>query len=152
MIRLFKILIERIKRLFIRKKPSLDGSEETHWVDHIYDTTFPGHKAGPGGWCNVHGFREGSDSSGWTYWVGYDYRWMGIRVQDLVIKCKSKSIYDKYIGWGSENWLVHNRAMEDKSLYSRWGDEVETEFIFRWGDDDKSFNVRFSGDVYGIEK
>ena len=58
----------------------------------------------------------------------------------------------KYINWGKESWLVHNRIQQDPALWTRNGDDVETEFTFRWGDDDKSFNIRFSGDYYGIEK
>ena len=82
MIRALKVLFERIKRLFKKKpsKPLLGSSEETHWVEPIYDATLPGHKSGAGGWVNVWGFREGCEGN-WTYWVGYDYRWMGIRTQ-----------------------------------------------------------------------
>lgn len=153
MIQALKVLFERIKSLFMKKpsKPLLKSSEETHWVEPIYDATLPGHKAGAGGWVNVWGFREGGEGN-WTYWVGYDYRWMGIRTQDLLVRCRSKSIYDKYIRWGTESWLVHNRIQEDPALWTRNGDDVETEFTFRWGDDDKSFNIRLSGDYYGIEK
>ena len=147
--KLLKLLFWKIARLFKKKK--LDSTEQTHWVHHIYDTTFPAHKAAAGGWVNVHGFKEGSEGN-WIYWVGFDHRSFGIRVQDEVIKCKTEEMYDKYIGYGPNNWEIHNAMKRDPKLNTRSGDEVETEFIFRWGDEDKSFNVRFSLDQYGEEK
>ena len=58
MIKVLKILWSKIKSLFMGKKPSLGSSEQTHWVNHIYDQT----RWWPDGqihWANIHGFDEG---------------------------------------------------------------------------------------------
>lgn len=98
-------------------------------------------------WGNVHGFDEGP---GQVYWVGVDIRTFGIRTTDYVIKCKNKSTYDEYINMPVEDML--HKMRNDSRLDYKYGDDVEIEFIFRWGDEDKSFNVRFATDSYAEEK
>lgn len=142
--KLLKLLLERIKRLF--KKPMLTSREEEHWVNHIYDET----KLWPDGhvhWCNVHGFDEGPGS---TYWVGFDFRYMGIRIEDYVIRCKNKTTYDEYINAYVEDVLKKLRS--DSRLNVHDGDNVEVEFVFKWTDNNKFFNVRFASDKYAEEK
>lgn len=131
------------------KKLILKSTEQTHWVNHTYDetVTWP-NKALM--WCNVHGFEEGS---GAIYWVGLDIRSFGIRVADYVIKCKNKATYDKYIYKATHDMEdVLSTMKSDSNLNLIAGDDVETKFIFRWGDEDKSFNVRLFGDWYAEEK
>ena len=88
-------------------------------------------------WGNVHGFDEGP---GQVYWVGVDIRTFGIRTTDYVIN----------INMPVEDML--HKMRNDSRLDYKYGDDVEIEFIFRWGDEDKSFNVRFATDSYAEEK
>lgn len=142
--------LERFFDLFTRAKALKGSREEVHWVNHTHDEFCP--PPSPAiAWANLHGFDEGP---GVTYWVGLDCRNFGIRSVDYVIKCKTKAMYDKYIGIagrdGSSAFL--QAALHDSALNVRRGDDVNVEFVFKWADDDKSFNVRLSGDLYGEEK
>lgn len=134
---------------FFRKYRKYNSIEQTHWVYHIYDktVTWP-NKALM--WCNVHGFNEGPDT---IYWVGLDIRSFGIRVADYVIKCKNKSTYDKWISMATDDMPSVLSAMKhDPGLNVINGDDIEVEFVFRWSDEEKSFNVHLGGDWYAEEK
>ena len=125
------------------------SAEQTHWVNHIYDETvvWPNKAAM---WCNVHGFDEGPGS---TYWIGLDFRSFGIRTADYIIKCKNKKTYDRYIYEANHNIEgILNSMKYNPDLRTVSGDNVNTEFIFRWGDDDKSFNLHLGWDCYSEEK
>ncbi len=131
------------------EKPTVDSSEQTHWVNHIYDETV----SWPNGalmWANVHGFDEGP---GQTYWIGVDVRSFGFRAADYVVKCKNKSTYDDflYTAWhDTEKFL--SKMREDSRVNCKRGSDVNIEFIFRWSDDDKTFDVHLSTDDYAEEK
>ena len=142
--KLLKVLFAKIKRLF--KKQKLTSVDQEHWVYHTYDQTkfWPNSAAM---WANVHGFEEGP---GQVYWVGVDVRSFGIRVADFVIKCKNKATADEYLNMPAEN--VQTVMKYDSRLNYRDGDDVEIKFIFKWSDEDKSFNVRFGTDAYAEEK
>lgn len=150
---LLKLLIEKVKRLFTKKENKILGSrEEVHWINHIHDETVSvGGKWGTMQWANLHGFDEGP---GVTYYVGLDCRCWGIRIADYVIKCKTKAMYDKYI-----DIAVHKdasdflqAALHDSALNVRRGGDVGVEFIFKWGGEEKTFDVHLAGDLYGEEK
>ena len=101
-------------------------------------------------WCNVHGFDEGPGS---TYWVGLDFRSFGLRVADYIIKCKNKSTYDKWINIAShdiENILSIMKYASELNVTN--GDDVNIEYIFRWGEEEKSFNLHLEVDWYAEEK
>ena len=146
-----------IKRFFAKlfgKKGAkeLGSTEQTHWVNHIHDETVSvGGNWGTAQWANLHGFDEGP---GATYWVGLDCRCWGIRMADYVVKCKNKATYDKYIDIavhkGASDFL--QAVLHDDALNVRRGGDVGIEFIFRWGGEDKSFDVRLAGDAFGEEK
>ena len=145
--KLLKILFQRIKRLF--KKPRLTSREEVHWVNHIYDEFVPPPTPSVQ-WYNLHGFDEGP---GVVYWVGLDCRNFGIRSADYVIRCKTKALYDEYVEVAHDGGSAFlQKALHDDRLNLRRGNNVEIEFIFKWGDDDKSFNVRLAGDFYAEER
>ena len=145
--KLLKILFQRIKRLF--KKPALTSREEVHWVNHICDEFIPPPTPAVQ-WYNLHGFDEGP---GVVYWVGLDCRNFGIRSADYVIRCKTKALYDEYVEAAHDGASAFlQKALHDDRLNLRRGNNVEVEFIFKWGDDDKSFNVRLAGDFYAEEK
>ena len=131
------------------KKMILKSNEQTHWINHIYDETiFWPNKAAM--WCNLHGFDEGP---GQTYWIGMDFRSFGIRTADYVIKCKNKTTYDRYIERASKDIEnVLNAMKHDPDLNVFNGNNVGTEFIFRWGGASKSFNVRLGWDYYAEER
>ena len=152
MIKLLKVFFARLERLFSTNKGKLGSTEQEHWVNHIHDETVSvGGNWGTVQWANLHGFDEGP---GVTYWVGLDCRCWGIRAADYVIKCKTRQMYDKYIDIavhkGASDFL--QAALNDSALNVRRGGDVETEFIFKWGGDEKTFNVRLPGDLYAEEK
>ena len=104
-------------------------------------------------WGNLHGFEERNEQGGWTYWLGLDSRCWGIRISDMIIKCKDRATYDKYIEiakWGGSD-LLH-AAENDSNLNFARGNNVEIKFFFKWGDEEKTFNVRLAGDFYAEEK
>lgn len=145
-----KKILSKIRSLFGSKK--LSSVEQIHWVNHIHDETVSvGGSWGTAQWANLHGFDEGP---GVTYWVGLDCRCWGIRMADYVIKCKNKATYDRYIEIatrkGASDFL--HAALNDSALNARRGGDVEIEFVFKWGDEDKSFNVRLAGDLFAEEK
>lgn len=126
--------------------------EETHWVNHIFDETvsWP-NKALM--WCNVHGFEESFEDIGQVYWIGMDFRSFGIRVADYVIRCKNKRTYDKWINKARndmDNLLSAMKSAPELNVYN--GDDVNVEYVFRWGDEDKSFNLHLRTDWYAAEK
>ena len=99
---------------------------------------------------NVHGFDEGP---GQTYWVGLDGRSFGIRIADYIVKCKNKAIYDEYISFAKSNPTKFLYKMrEDSRMNYRYGDDVNIEFIFKWGGEEKTFDVHLSTDSYAEEK
>lgn len=145
---ILKVLWEKFCNL-IKGRVLLRSAEETHWVNHIHDETISWPNKGMM-WMNLHGFDEGP---GATYWVGMDFRSFGIRVADYVVKCKSKAIYDEYISAATRSPdKVLYKMRDDSRLNYKYGDDVNIEFVFRWGNDDKSFDVRLGTDSYAEEK
>lgn len=143
-------LIKTLWNRLFRK--NLASREETHWVNHIHDETVSvGGNWGTIQWANLHGFDEGP---GVTYYVGLDCRCWGIRIADYVIKCKNKATYDKYIDIakrkGASDFL--QAALNDPALGTWRGGDVGVEFVFRWGGEEKTFNVRLAGDMYSEER
>ena len=132
-------------------KKASNSQEQEHWVNHIYDeTTFWPNSAGM--WANVHGFQEGGPGN-WVYWVGFDVRTIGIRTADYVIRCTNKATYDEYIreAFSNPTGLLYKMRNDSRLNYS-YGSDVNVEFIFKWGDDDKSFDVHLGTDSYAWEK
>ena len=145
---ILKLFWLKVCRLF-NGKFRFGSTEQEHWVNHIHDETISWPNKGMM-WMNLHGFDEGP---GATYWVGMDFRSFGIRVADYVIKCKSKATYDEYISAATRNpEKVLYKMREDSRLDYKYGDDVNIEFVFRWGDEDKSFDVRLGTDSYAEEK
>ena len=125
------------------------SEEQTHWVNHIYDETvvWP-NKAMM--WANLHGFDEGP---GTTYWIGFDIRTFGIRSADYLIKCRTKAMYDYFINKASrdpESLLSEMKSNINMNTIN--GSDVDVEYIFRWGDEDKSFHIHLNWDWYSEEK
>lgn len=148
--KLLKILCAKIRSWFTPAKPSILGSpEQTHWINHIHDETV----TWPNGalmWANVHGFDEGP---GKVYWIGVDVRSFGIRCADYVVKCHNKATYDDFLYTAlhdTQKFLYKMR--EDSRVNYRYGDDVNVEFVFRWGGDKKTFDVHLSTDSYAEEK
>ena len=134
--------IRAIKKIF-------HSTEEVHWVNHIHDESvfWPNSAAM---WCNVHGFDEGP---GTTYWIGMDIRTFGIRSADYIIKCKNKETYDKYLDMACHDIEHILRTMKsDDALAVTEGNDLETKFIFKWGGEEKTFNLRLMTDWYAEEK
>lgn len=144
--KIIKTLFAGIRRFFSKK---LKSSEQVHWVNHIYDETVSWPNKGMM-WANVHGFDEGP---GATYWVGIDVRSFGFRAADYIIKCKNKSTYDEYIREANRDMPnVLYKMRSDSRLNYKSGSDVNIEYIFRWGGDDKSFDVHLATDSYAEEK
>lgn len=144
---IFKILWQKIKSWF--KKPAFASTEQTHWVNHIFDETVTWPNSAMM-WMNVHGFDEGP---GQTYWLGIDIRSFGIRCADYVLKFKRKSLYDEYRESAFRDpTKVLYKMREDSRLNYKYGDDVNIDFMFRWGDEDKHFDVHLGTDSYAEEK
>ena len=127
----------------------LNSSEQIHWVNHIHDDTVSWPNKGLM-WANVHGFDEGP---GKVYWVGVDVRSFGIRVADYIVRCNSKRIYDEYIDCASRNTEKFLYKMRDDArMNCRGGSDVNIEFIFKWGGEEKTFDVHLGTDSYAEEK
>lgn len=143
-----KVLLRKFIELFKTDK-KLKSVRQEIWINHIYDETV----SWPNGalmWANVHGFDQGP---GQTYWVGVDVRSFGIRVADYIIKCKNKSTYDDFIHIASyDTQKLLSRMREDARLNYKSGSDVNVEFDFRWGGDNKTFDVHLSTDHYAEEK
>lgn len=139
------------------KKPAFKSVPQIHWVNHIHDQTV----SWPNGalmWANVHGFEENSDSSrdgenGWVYWVGIDTRSFGIRVADYLVRCKDKRTYNEYLTKAlTDTTKFLYKMREDSRMNCRHGDDVNVEFIFRWGGESKTFDVHLGTDSYAEQK
>jgi len=147
---IIKVFISKIISIF--HKSRLGSRDEVHWINHICDETVSvGGNWGTAQWANLHGFDEGP---GVTYYVGLDCRCWGIRIADYVIKCKTRAMYDKYIGIAKRkdaSDFLHT-ALNDSALWLRRGGDVGIKFIFKWCDTEKTFNVRLAGDFYAEEK
>ena len=147
MTKLLNVIWNKIKSWF--KKPSFASSEQTHWVNHIYDetTTWPNSALM---WANIHGFDEGP---GQTYWLGIDIRSFGIRCADYVLKFKRRSLYDEYRESAFRDpTKVLYKMRGDSRLNYKYGNDVNIDFMFRWGDEDKHFDVHLGTDSYAEEK
>lgn len=149
-------IVARIKRLFLKlfgKKgiKELGSTEQTHWVNHIHDYTsfWPNCAAMYG---NVHGFEEG-EGDGKVYWLGIDIRCFFARTADYLIKFRSKALYDEYAEASDRaaNETL-KKMLYDQRLNVRRGGDVNIDFIFRWGNEDKHFDVHAAGDAFGEEK
>lgn len=139
--------LQKLFSFFSSKK--LKSTEQVHWVNHTFDETV----TWPNGalmWANVHGFDQGPGN---TYWVGVDVRSFGIRVADYVVECKNKSTYDDYLDCAvndTKKFLYKMR--EDSRVTCSKGSDVNVEFIFKWGDEEKTFNVHLATDQFAEEK
>ena len=142
--KLLKVVVKNLKRLLSKK--SLGSAEQVHWINHIYDVTKPWPDGHPH-WANIHGFDEGP---GAVYWVGVDYRYLGIRIEDYVLKFKTKALYDEYVNLCPEDFL--KKIQSDSRLSYRRGGSVNVEFVFKWGGNDKSFDVHLDSDIFAEEK
>lgn len=149
MFAILRTLYHKIKAwAFADDKGQVVSSQE-HWVNHIHDDTV----TWPNGammWCNVHGFDEGS---GGTYWLGLDLRSFGIRCADYLLKFRSKALYEEYLDAAhrdTKNILYKMR--NDSRLDYSYGDSMDTEFIFRWGDDSKLFHIHLGVDSYAEQR
>ena len=130
-------------------KPDANSTRQEHWVHHIHDESvfWPN---GAAMWANVHGFDEGP---GQTYYVGMDIRSFGIRTADYVVKCKNKATYDDFLHCAiNDPTKFLSKMRNDSRVSCTRGDDVNIEFAFRWGDSEKTFNVRLATDDYAEEK
>ena len=144
---MIKAFIAWLRNLFRREK--LRSSRQEHWVNHIYDETVSWPNAALM-WANDHGFDEGP---GQTYWLGIDIRSFGIRCADYVLKFRRKSLYDEYREAAFRDpTKVLYKMRDDYRLSCRHGDDVNVEFAFRWGNEEKTFDVRLGTDSYAEER
>ena len=135
------------------RRPGMRSTEQTYWVNHICDEYVNASQKSVGMYANVHGFEGLQEDGSWIYWVGIDTRFIGIRVADIVIRCKNKSTYDYWIYKTTHDLnSIPQAVREDPNLFCRDGDDVEIKFIYKWGGEEKTFNVRFGTDRYAEEK
>ena len=148
---IFKRLAEWIKSLFM--EPKLNSTEQVYWVNHICDDYVNASQKAVGMYANLHGFEGLQEDGTWIYWVGIDVRFLGIRTADFVIRCKNKSTYDFWIEKTRQDLdSIPQGLHKYDNLYCRDGDDVNIKFIYKWGGEEKTFNVRFGTDRYAEEK
>lgn len=145
-----KLLLAKIKSVF--KRPKIKSREETLWVNHICDDYVNASQKSVGMYANLHGFEGLEANDRVVYYVGIDIRFLGIRCADYVIKCKFRDTYNYWIEKTRHDLNGVLYAIKDSDLNWRWGDDVNVEFIFRWGDEEKTFDVHLSGDIYAEEE
>lgn len=130
-------------------RPAVSESTEAHWVNHICDETV----TWPNGalmWANVHGFDEGPGN---VYWLGIDIRSFGIRCADYLIRFKDKALYDEYRGVAlSDVGSILYKMRSDSRLNYTYGDDMDVEYSFRWGGDEKTFHIHLFGDSYAEQR
>lgn len=76
------------------KRKKLNTESEVHRLtncQHLYNHTHV--QSAFMAWNNVHGFRAEDG----TYYACSDMRSFGARVQNIIVKCKSKAVYDNMI-------------------------------------------------------
>ena len=124
------------------------------YCNHIFRDVINADQKSVGGYAVVHGFEQ-SD----CWWIGVDLRWCGIPIADVVIKFKTRKLYDEYIHllqhgdqFHTGPSLIANKVRDDKRLNCTMGDDMDTEFTFYWDGDDKDFHVHLMGDRYAEEK
>ena len=141
------MIIERLV-----KKSKLKSTEKTIWVNHILDETMSSKQAA-GGWKNMHGFYS-EDLEGIHWWLGIDSRFLGIRLQDVVVRFNDEYTYNKWVEEArrTTGTSIINKVLEDSNFKGWRGDNYNVEFIFRWGDSDKTFDVHLHDDRYGEQK
>lgn len=141
-----KLIKAIIRKIFHRNSNS---ECRTFWVNHIHDetVTWP-NKALM--WANVHGFDQGP---GETYWLGLDLRSFGIRCADYLLKFRDKSLYDEYLDAAlrdTEKILYKMRS--DPRLNYTYGNDMDVEFYFKWGGEEKSFHIHLGIDSYAEQR
>lgn len=145
MFAVIKTIWQKIKNIFSKK---LKSTSE-HWINHIHDETVTWPNSALM-WANVHGFDEGP---GQTYWLGIDIRSFGIRCADYVLKFKSKALYDEFLNAAinsTESFLYKMRG--DSRMNYTNGSDMDVEYVFKWGDEEKTFHVHLGVDSYAEEK
>lgn len=96
-----------------------------------------------GSWENLHGYKCGSD-----YYVCIDFRWLGIRTQDVMLKCKSIESYDKWIKYAAEEPMLMPSTINDLPNSTN-GKKLKTKFTFNTTDGkSKSYNMTGGWDFY----
>lgn len=148
---ILKTFFQKIKVWFLRifRPYALSASSQEHWVNHIYDDTV----TWPNGammWCNVHGFDEGP---GRAYWLGLDLRSFGIRCADYLLKFRSKALYEEYLDAATRDTKnILYKMRNDSRLDYTCGYDMDVEYTFKWGDDDKSFHIHLGVDSYAEQR
>jgi len=139
-----------LKKLFgCFRRRKLASAEQVHWINHTLDETvfWPN---GGAMWANVHGFDEGP---GQTYWVGVDVRSFGFRAADYIVKCKNKATYDDYLDCAiNDTTKFLGKMKNDARMNCRNGSDVNIEYIFKWGGEEKTFDVHLGTDWLAEEK
>ena len=148
---IIKTFFQKIKVWLVRpfRPATFVASRQEHWVDHIYDDTV----TWPNGammWCNVHGFDEGP---GRVYWLGLDLRSFGIRCADYLLKFRSRALYEEYLFAATRDTKnVLYKMRNDSRLDYTCGYDMDVEYTFKWGDDDKSFHIHLGVDSYAEQR
>lgn len=137
----------------IKIDSDLKSTEKTIWVNHILDETLSSPHS-VGGWKNMHGFYS-EDLEGIHWWLGIDSRYLGIRLQDVVVRFNNEYTYNKWVDEARSTFgssIINKVFNNSDNVEGKNGSDVNVEFIFRWSDEEKTFDVHLDGDRYGEQK
>ena len=138
-----KLIRAIFDKLFGRSKKLLRENRDI-FTTYNYDHSVP--VPGICSWNNVWGFR---DNGGYWY-ACVDMRCFGIRVQDIVVKCKNEETYKLYLKL-CESSAIINAVFQDDRLNAKKGDDVNVNFRFHHDGDTKEFDIHLSTDRYAYE-
>lgn len=147
---LFKRIIRKIYKFFLKLLNS-DTVREYHVTLLFKETIYI--KQAAGSWVNIYGFEMRDDNGELRRWIGLDDRWLGIRVQDVLLEFKSVNCYSKWKEKAHyDSSSIINDCLTSSDLIGMPGDIVNIEWIFKWGDESKNFDIHLSMDRFAIEK
>ena len=137
------LIIRMFNKLFNNKRKLTRENRDINTV-YNYDHSVP--VPGICCWNNVWGFK---DNCGYWY-ACVDMRCFGIRVQDIVVKCKNEETYKLYLKL-CESSAIINAVFHDPRLTAKEGDDVNVNFRFHHDGDTKEFDIHCSSDRYAYE-
>lgn len=111
-------------------------------VEHLFNETIATPRAA---WANVHGYKFSG-----KYAVCVDFRFLGIRVHDIILICNSETSYNVWIKKASSDPDL--MPLNVSSLPNAMsGSKLKTKFTFNTTDGkSKSYNMTMKLDFYGV--
>ena len=134
--------------LYLNAKRNFEASQMYRFdnVDHIWDE-FNTKKAGPGTWSNLHGFK----TTDGHYYCCVDARFLGIRMQDIIVRCNTREFYEEMQSEARSGGLKRTIS-DDNRINDLSSGKKEFEFNCVSPTYQKTFRIRLALDGYGEQK